>query len=221
MTEKLTNQLYNKLKKEYLEYIENIKLMPIEQIISNSYSIAIRQEFVDMFYGTENYNKYELKVLLEKDNTLDFLYENWIDADGGIHNVLEENLSETLYDLVDEYKNELLIEIEKNPNYELIKDISETLIALDNYDFCYHIKEAFGVEDLDAIDVFEILKEKNGAKYLYDFCDQVRNEKQVQYLMSVDVLEKEKIDNIKNKILPKLKKYINQQEKNKNKDYER
>lgn len=221
MTEKLTNQLYNKLKKEYLEYIENIKLMPIEQIISNSYSIAIRQEFVDMFYGTENYNKYELKVLLEKDNTLDFLYENWIDAEGGIHNVLEENLSETLYDLVEEYKNELLIEIEKNPNYELIKDISETLIALDNYDFCYHIKEAFGVEDLDAIDVFEILKDKNGAKYLYDFCDQVRNEKQVQYLMSVDVLEKEKIDNIKNKILPKLKKYINQQEKNKNKDYER
>ena len=75
---------------------------------------------------------------------------------------------------------------------------------------------------IQVVKIFQrILKDKNGAKYLYDFCDQVRNEKQVQYLMSVDVLEKEKIDNIKNKILPKLKKYINQQEKNKNKDYER
>ena len=173
MTEKLVNQLYNKLRKEYLEYIENIKQMPIEQVISNSYSIAIRQEFVDMFYGTENYNKYELKVLLEKDNTLDFLYEDWVDAEGGIHNVLEENLSETLYDLVDDYKNRLSIEIEKHPNYELIRDISETLMALDDYDFCYHIKDAFGVEDLDIVDVYEILKEKNGGKYLYDFCDQV------------------------------------------------
>ena len=208
MTEKLVNQLYNKLRKEYLEYIENIKQMPIEQVISNSYSIAIRQEFVDMFYGTENYNKYELKVLLEKDNTLDFLYEDWVDAEGGIHNVLEENLSETLYDLVDDYKNRLSIEIEKHPNYELIRDISETLMALDDYDFCYHIKDAFGVEDLDIVDV-------------YDFCDQVRHENQVQYLMSVDVLEKEKIDEIKDKILPKLKSFINQQEKNKNKDYER
>ena len=221
MTEKLVNQLYNKLRKEYLEYIENIKQMPIEQVISNSYSIAIRQEFVDMFYGTENYNKYELKVLLEKDNTLDFLYEDWVDAEGGIHNVLEENLSETLYDLVDDYKNRLSIEIEKHPNYELIRNMSETLMALDDYDFCYHIKDAFGVEDLDIVDVYEILKEKNGGKYLYDFCDQVRHENQVQYLMSVDVLEKEKIDNIKDKILPKLKSFINQQEKNKNKDYER
>lgn len=221
MTEKLVNQLYNKLRKEYLEYIENIKQMPIEQVISNSYSIAIRQEFVDMFYGTENYNKYELKVLLEKDNTLDFLYEDWVDAEGGIHNVLEENLSETLYDLVDDYKNRLSIEIEKHPNYELIRDMSETLMALDDYDFCYHIKDAFGVEDLDIVDVYEILKEKNGGKYLYDFCDQVRHENQVKYLMSVDVLEKEKIDNIKDKILPKLKSFINQQEKNKNKDYER
>lgn len=143
MTEKLVNQLYNKLRKEYLEYIENIKQMPIEQVISNSYSIAIRQEFVDMFYGTENYNKYELKVLLEKDNTLDFLYEDWVDAEGGIHNVLEENLSEALFsgNIKSLDKDEILMCFKNVPSFD-IEDSSKLIDVLVNNNICSSRREA-------------------------------------------------------------------------------
>ncbi len=216
MIEYLTNRLYTKLKNEYMSYIENIKKLPPEKIIENSYNIAIRQEFVDMFYGTSDYNKYELKILLEKENTLDFLYEDWCDSDGGIHSVLEERLDSTLYDLTEEFENEFNIKLESDPNCELIKNISDSLCELNNYSFCTHLKDKYHVTDLDEYDVYEILNSNDGgAFYLYSFFDELKDDEHLLYLNEISVINSESVNNIEEKILPKLKEIVKNQENNK------
>lgn len=216
MTKELADKVYNKVHNEYMEYIDNIKRLPIEEIVKNSHSITMRQEFVDMFQGTENFNKFQLLALLEKENTLDYLYEVYEDTDGGLHNFLEEKLDDEFYDLGNDYEEKINEKIELDNNSELIKDISEVLTELNRYEFCHYIQQKFNAEDLDAFDVYNILNAKDGAKYLYDFCDNVRHEQQLLYLKEISVINSEAIDNIDDKILIKLKTIIDSQEKSLN-----
>ena len=229
MIGKLTEKVYEKLHSDFLKYLEEIKKLPVNELENKIYEMLFKQEIVDMFYGRERYNKLELNALLKKDNLLDYLYSKWDStayvSDLSIENDIEEQIEQAIeivmLDLATDDVSLIKTKIKNSPNYELIKDISETLTALDNYDFCYHLKDRFNVEDFDTVEVYEILNTKDGAKYIYDFCDQVRHEDQVKYLLQIHVLDNDKINNIEDKILPKLKNYINQQEKNKNKDYER
>jgi len=213
MIKELTDKVYNKLHNEYLEYIDNIKQLTPNEIIKKSYPITIRQELVDMFYGTVNFDKFQLLGLLEKENTLDYLYEAYENTDGGLHNLLEEKLDEEFYDLGNDYEEKIKEKIESDKNSELIKNISEVLEELNRYEFCNYIQQKFSVEDFDVLDVYNILNTKDGAKYLYDFCDQVRNEQQLLYLKEIMVINSESIDSIDDKILPKLKEIIDSQEK--------
>lgn len=213
MIEDLANKVYNKLRNEYFKYVENIKKLSPEEIIKNSYPITIRQEFVNMFYGTGNFNKFRLLGLLEKENTLDYLYNAYENTDGGLHNLLEEKLDEEFYVLANDYESKINEKINSDKYSKLIKDISEVLKELDRYDFCNYIQQKFNVEDLDAFDVYNILNTKDGAKYLYDFCDQVRHEEQLLHLKEIMVINSEVIDNIDDKILPKLKEFIDSQER--------
>lgn len=229
MIGELTEKVYEKLHSDFLKYLEEIKKLPANELENKIYEMLFKQEIVDMFYGRERYNKLELNALLKKDNLLDYLYSKWDStayvSDLSIENDIEEQIEQAIeivmLDLATDDVSLIKTKIKNSPNYELIKDISETLTALDNYDFCYHLKDRFNVEDFDTVEVYEILNTKDGAKYIYDFCDQVRHEDQVKYLLQIHVLDNDKINNIEDKILPKLKNYINQQEKNKNKDYER
>ena len=201
MIKELVDKVYSKLHNEYMEYINSIIRLPIEEIIKNIYPITIRQEFVDMFQDAKNFNKFQLLALLEKENTLDYLYEVYEDTDGGLHNFLEEKLDDKFYDLGNDYEEKINKKIELDNNSELIKDISEVLAELNRYDFCHYIQQKFDVEDLDDFDVYNILNAKDGAKYLYDFCDNVRHEQQLLYLKEISVINSEAIDNIDDKIL--------------------
>ena len=214
MIEDLRNKVYHKINSEYLEYIDNIKQLSLEDIIKNSYQIAIKEEFIDMFSVTGNYNKFQLLALLEKENTLDYLYEAYEGTDGGLHNFLEEKLDEEFYNLGNDYVEKINEKIELDSNSELVKDISEALTKLDRYEFCNYIKKKFNVEDLDVLDVYNILNKKDGAKYLYDFCNQVKDDQQLLYLKEIMIIDSEAIDRIEDKILPKLKTIIDSQEKN-------
>lgn len=218
MMENLTNKVYNKLNNEYIQYINNIKNLSAEKIIDSAYEIIIKKEFVDMFYSDNGYKKYALQILLEQDNTLDFLYEDWISSDGGIHKLLKENLIELLYDLDEEHRIELNKKIKFDTKFELIKDIGNTLKELDKYDFCIDIKKKYDAYWLDNIDIYEILNSKDGAEYLYDYFNTVKKEKQIEYLEEIMVINTTYIDNIDDKILPKLKEIIKEQHQNKKKE---
>lgn len=218
MNKDLVEKLHLKLKEEYLNYVNNIKQLPVEEIIKKSYELTIRKEFVDMFYDNRDFNKFQLLALLEKEQPLQYLYDSWMDCDYGINNLLLDNLDNTFYELGNDYENKVMLKIQKDKNYSLIESISDVLQAFDNYDFCTYLKQKFNVNDLDEYDVYKILNSKDGGKYLYDFLDQIRYEDQVNYLLDIQVLDSEKVNSIEDKILPDLKKNIRQQDKNKERD---
>lgn len=223
MIQELTNQLYEKLKKEYKEFIENILKTEPKNIVKNAYKIAIMQEYVDMFYGTENYSKYELIALLEKENSLEFLYDDWLNADNGIHTVLEDNVEDCLLGLEDEYVSKLNEQAKSDSNYELLKDMSDALKDFNNYNFCDYIKKKYNIDDFEIIDVHEIMNKVGGAEYLYYYFAQLVDNNHLQYLNEISVINSDNYKNIEEKILPKLKEIMNN-EKNKsniNKNKER
>lgn len=214
MINELADKVYSKLQKEYIEFINDIKESSKDEIIKKSYEIAIKDEFVNMFYDTCDFNKFQLLAILEKEQPLQFLYNSWEKSDGGINQILEEKLDDDFYELGSNYENKIMLEIQKDKNYQLIENISDVLTELDNYDFCTHIKQKFNVDDLDNYDVHKILYSKDGAKYLYDFCDEIRKEQQVNYLREISVLNNKKMNSIEDKILPNLKKVITDQDRN-------
>lgn len=218
MIQKLIQQVYEKINKEYKEFIDELKQTPPENIIKNAYKIAIMEEYLDMFYGNESYDRHQLRALLEKENSLDYLYKDWMDADNGIHHVIEENLDDCLIELGDKYVERLNEKIENSPNYELIKNISDALIDFNNYNFCENIKKRFEVDDFDTIDVAEIFDTKGGKEYLYHHFAQLVDDNHLQYLNEISVVNSENYNNIEEKILPKLKEIIQKEKIKQNKE---
>lgn len=90
----LLDELNNKLEKEYNEFIQEIiKLDPLS-IINKTYEITLKQEIKDLYVGSDILDRYEIKALLERNNTLKYLYESWFEYDFDIHKEVEELVQE-------------------------------------------------------------------------------------------------------------------------------
>ena len=77
----LLDELNNKLEKEYNEFIQEIiKLDPLS-IINKTYEITLKQEIKDLYVDSDILDRYEIKALLERNNTLKYLYESWLEYD--------------------------------------------------------------------------------------------------------------------------------------------
>ncbi len=185
-------KLMEKVKKEYTNYIKNIKKLSKNEIIERAGEIKMMENFNDAISSLYNYDNSLFKLLLEKNNALKFIYDRWLDADPSVDNNFDNDLFYLLDNDIDIFNNNLLKEIENDSNYNLIKNISSSLEQLDN---CDNIKDKFCVYNLDLIDVYDILKTKDGTNYLYYFFNDLKNNKEIK-----------NIDNIKNNILPDLKK---------------
>ena len=185
-------ELMEKVKKEYTNYIKNIKKLSKNEIIERAGEIKMMENFNDAISSLYNYDDSLYKLLLEKNNALKFIYDRWLDADLSVDNNFDNDLFYLLDNDIDIFNNNLLKEIENDSNYNLIKNISSSLEQLDN---CDNIKDKFCVSNLDLINVYNILKTKDGTNYLYYFFNDLKNNKEIK-----------NIDNIKNNILPDLKK---------------
>lgn len=92
----MNEKVYKKLSAEYEEYLNQVKKLSKEKIILNAYEITCKENIKDYFYKT---NIEHSKYLLKLDNALDFLYQEWLRTDGGIHNILDDSIVESLYKL--------------------------------------------------------------------------------------------------------------------------
>ena len=208
MKEDLINKVSEKLQREFNNYKSDILYKEPLEIFNSSYEIAIKEELSEMFYDKDKYNSHELKALLKQDNSLDYLYSEWMDCDGGINNVLEDFLEISLSDLAIDSINDIKEEIDNSDYKKLIVNIKEVLQELDNYDFCYHLKDRYGIERdvaIEDVDVYEIFKSKGGKKYLYDELKDFSRNEYVEDLKERSVIDSKKIDDIEDKILPELK----------------
>jgi len=212
--EDLCNQMYEKLSRELREYKKELREQNVDMIIRSSYETTIKEQFPDMFFGKEHYDEYQLRALLDLDNTLNGLYNAWMDSDLGLHNILEDTLEDFIMDLADEYIETQEEKIQQKSNYELISNISEALIDFDRYDYNNYIKEKYEIEDFDLISVDMILNSKDGVLNLYHNFIELKNSSYLRYLNQTQVIDGTNYQNIENKIIPELRKIISQQERN-------
>ena len=105
MEEKLRNELSIKLEKEFSLYKKELSNKTKDKIINKSYETAIKQEISSLFFPEdEKFDIDELKVLNKEKNLLDTLYDGWMDCDVNISEFLEENVNETINDIMVDFK---------------------------------------------------------------------------------------------------------------------
>lgn len=81
-TRELHNLSYEKVKQEYDEFIADLKTLPPEKIIENSYKKVIYEDIVSLFESEESYlSKKQLITLLKFKCPLYVCYEAWMDTD--------------------------------------------------------------------------------------------------------------------------------------------
>ena len=194
LKEELIEKVKEKIYKEYDEYISELSKKDKKEIIKSSYQTAIIEEIIDAFWGDEAYNVMGLDSLLNKDNTLKSLIDNWMSSDDGIHRIVEENIEIYSEDIAKE-----------NPNYKLINNMENVLNALNNYDFCYNLKRKLEIADFCDETLFEVLQKGSNREYLYNFFNEIKDDNHLHYLVEINVMDSEVINTIKNEIIPSLK----------------
>lgn len=101
----IRKKLYEKMQREYNDFIEEMKNNEPQFIVNNAYQIVIKEELVAMFYPeSEQYDIDEIKALNKTKNPLEELYQGWMDSDAGIHSVLEDNVSDTIEEIQKEQR---------------------------------------------------------------------------------------------------------------------
>lgn len=94
---KIRENLYNRMQQEYNDFIDNLKQQPPEKIIEAAYQKVIKEEILGYFYPEyECYDINQIKALSKTKEPLEELYQGWMDCDAGIHQVLEDNIDDTL-----------------------------------------------------------------------------------------------------------------------------
>ena len=197
--EKLCNELYEKLSRELREYKKELREKNADMIIRYSYETTIKEQFPDMVFGKSHYNEYELRALLDLDNSLNGLYNAWMDADLGLHNILEDTVNDFILELSDEYVEEQEDKIKQKENYEVILEVSECLRNLEKYNFSDYIKDKYKIEELDLNLIDEILNNKDIINDFDNFniCDYIKNKYEVDEL---DLISVDRILNNKNSL---------------------
>lgn len=106
MEDKIRQELYDKLENEYNNFIDELKTLPPEKIIDKSYEKVMKEETLSMFIPeSKMFDMEELKALNKEKNPLEYLYQGWMDSDLNINQLYEDNVRDSLYDLVEEQKN--------------------------------------------------------------------------------------------------------------------
>lgn len=100
----LKKKLYLKMSKEFNEFKENLRDCSFEKILDMSYEYTIKNELLNMFYFENEYNIDQIKALYICDNPLQELYDGYFDSEGGIHNILENCVDNTIDGLMEEYE---------------------------------------------------------------------------------------------------------------------
>lgn len=94
-TEELQNLLYEKVQQEYDEFIKDLKKLPPEKIIENSYKKVMFEDIVMSFEGEDSYlDKKQLIALLKFKCPLYVCYEAWMDTDYTYMDMLRDSITE-------------------------------------------------------------------------------------------------------------------------------
>ena len=98
----LREKFYDKISKEYDDYIKNLKHEEPEVIINKSYETTIKEEIICYFTpDSEEYSLREIRELNKFKEPLDTLYSEWMDCDLNIGTEIRDCISELTIDLIE------------------------------------------------------------------------------------------------------------------------
>lgn len=104
---KLRTELYQKLEKEFNDFIEELKSERPEVIMERAYEKVMKEETYVMFYPeTEKFDISQIRALNKTDRPLQELYDGWMDCDVNLNQLYEDNIYDTLEDLKLKQKEE-------------------------------------------------------------------------------------------------------------------
>lgn len=94
-TEELNTQLYEKMKTEFDGFLENLKTLTPEEIISHSYEKVMKEDILACFEGENDFlsNK-QAKAMLAVKYPLDDLYQEWLGNDYSHMEMLRDTISD-------------------------------------------------------------------------------------------------------------------------------
>lgn len=103
----LRNSLWNKLKKEFIQYKDEVIKGDKGFIVDRAYEITIKDRLVDMFDPVVNNLDIEsIKALNHLDTPLEELYNCWIKSDGDIDELLSDSLWYDITNITNKYHEE-------------------------------------------------------------------------------------------------------------------
>lgn len=102
----IRNKLYERMQQEYNDYLNNLMEASPKEIIDNSYQITMKEELVSMFIPeSERYDIEDIRVLSKTKKPLEELYQDWMDCDIGINQVLDDSVQLSFDNIREAQKN--------------------------------------------------------------------------------------------------------------------
>lgn len=101
----MREKLYEKITKEFENYIKDLKTKDVDYIIDRSYETAIKEEMIYCFDPNSRYfSDEQIKILNKSSSPLNELYSDWISNDFSIGDEIRESVNEYLIDLTSRFK---------------------------------------------------------------------------------------------------------------------
>lgn len=101
----MREKLYEKITKEYENYVNDLKTKDVDYIIDRSYETAIKEEMIYCFDPNSRYfSDEEIRILNKSSSPLNDLYKDWINNDLSIGDEIRESVNEYLIDLTSRFK---------------------------------------------------------------------------------------------------------------------
>ena len=102
----LEDRAYEKVQREFDEYIADIKTKSPEEIVEAAYEITYKQEILCMFECEGAFNDKQSVAILKTKNALDYLYNEWLDYDGSVCDTLRDCVDLAIENQIDYFKKQ-------------------------------------------------------------------------------------------------------------------
>ena len=125
-------QLYEKLQREYNDFLQKLRGMQVEQIIEAAYEKVIKEEILTIFADKGLLPDKTAEALLDKNINMEDFYSIWKDSDWEIRETINEFCATIVHEADQDYKEERQLNPAIMPDYAITKAAMERFGYNDN-----------------------------------------------------------------------------------------
>jgi len=104
--EELKKELIQKINQELYDFKEDLLQKNSKEVIECAYELVCKQEISDYLSYDKYYTRPELEALLNSKNILSQAFNEWLDDDGKLGEMLEYSTDDCIDLIVNDYKEE-------------------------------------------------------------------------------------------------------------------